>query len=198
MYIKKILLAILVIGLVLGGIFAYMVYSAFFTPNTAFDEEKVVLHIRSEADFNEVKDSLSGYLKDIKTFEQAAQRKGYSSNIKAGRYAIKQGMNNNDIINSLRSNNIPVKVSFNNQERVENLAGRIAAQIEADSISLLKAMNDPDILSENNLVAENELAVYLPNSYEFFWNTNAEEFRERMLKEYMVFWNEDRTKKAKA
>ena len=46
-------------------------------------------------------------------------------------------MNNNDIINSLRVNNIPVRVSFNNQESLESLAGRVATQIEADSVSLL-------------------------------------------------------------
>lgn len=197
MYIKKIVLAIVGIGLVLGGIFAYMVYGAFFSPNTGFDGEEIILHIRSDADFNEVKDSLSGYLKDMETFGQAAQKKGYSSNIKAGRYAIMKGMNNNEIINSLRSNNLPVKVSFNNQERVENLAGRIATQIEADSVSLLRAMQEPDFLSENNLVAENQLVIYLPNSYEFFWNTSAEKFRDRMLKEYQRFWTDERIEKAK-
>ncbi|QCX00287.1 endolytic transglycosylase MltG [Aggregatimonas sangjinii] len=197
MYIKKILLAIVGIGLVLGGIFAYMVYGAFLSPNTSFTEDQIIVHVRSEAGFEEVKDSLSGYLQDIETFGQAAQKKGYASNIKGGRYAIKKGMNNNEIINSLRSKNLPVKVSFNNQERLENLAGRIATQIEADSVSLLAAMRDPEFLSENNLEATNELAVYLPNSYEFFWNTSAEEFRDRMLKEYQRFWTEERIEKAK-
>ncbi len=197
MYIKKILLAIVGIGLVVGGLFAYKVYDAFFPPNTNFDSEKIMVYVRSEADFNEVKDTLSHYLEDMETFERAAERKGYATNVKGGKYAIHKGMNNNDIINSMRIGNIPIKVSFNNQERVENLAGRIASQIEPDSVSLLRAMQDPKFLTENDLSSANQLTIYLPNSYEFFWDTSAEKFRDRMLKEYERFWTDERIKKAK-
>src|SRR5690606_18816683 len=41
------------------------------------------------------------------------------------------------------------------------------------------------------------LGMYIPNSYEFFWNTSAEQFRDRMLKEYNRFWSEARLNKAK-
>lgn len=198
MYIKKILLAIVAIGLLVGGFFAYMVYAAVFTPNTKFEEEKVVVHIRSDAEFDEVKDVLALYLEDMNTFEQLADQKGYSSNIKGGRYAISKGMNNNEIINSLRRDNLPVKVSFNNQERIENLAGRIAVQIEADSLALLNAFRDKEFLATNGFNSDNQLAMYLPNSYEFFWNTSAEEFRSKMLKEYQRFWTPERVAKAKA
>jgi len=198
MYIKKILLAIVVIGLLVGGFFAYMVYSAVFTPNTKFEEDKVEIFIRSNASFNEVQDSLKTYLNDTESFAQIAARKGYASNIKAGKYAILKGMNNNEIINSLRSNNLPVKVSFNNQERVENLAGRIASQIEADSLSLLNAFRDSAFLAANGFDENTQLAMYLPNSYEFFWNTSATKFRDRMLKEYQRFWTPERVGKAKA
>jgi UPF0755 protein len=107
-------------------------------------------------------------------------------------------MNNNDIINSIRSNNLPLKLSFNNQESLEKLAGRISAQIEADSLSLLNVMKDEAFLSENDLNLATSLGMYLPNSYEFFWNTSAEQFRNRMLKEYQRFWNDTRKTKAKA
>jgi len=198
MYIKKILLALVAIGLIVGGVFAYMVYTAVFTPNTTFEQDKVVVHVRSEADFTEVKDSLKAYLADIETFEQLAKRKGYTTNVKGGRYAIKKGMNNNEIINSLRSNNLPVQVSFNNQERVENLAGRIAEQIEADSVSLLNAFQDKEFSAANGFDSYTQLAMYLPNSYEFFWNTSAVRFRDRMLQEYQRFWTDERVAKAKA
>tara|TARA_R110002167_G_scaffold91083_37_gene245091 strand:- start:284 stop:1327 length:1044 start_codon:yes stop_codon:yes gene_type:complete len=198
MYLKKILLAIVTIGLVVGGLFAYKVYNAVFSPNTSFDGNQAIVYVSSRANFQEVRDSLLPLLKDPATFEQLAKRKGYADNVRPGKYAIKNGMNNNDIINSLRSNNMPVRVSFNNQERLENLAGRIAGQIEADSVSLLAAMKDSDFLKANNLDSTNGLTLYLPNSYEFFWNTSAEKFRERMLTEYSRFWTEERVSKAKA
>ena len=67
---------------------------------------------------------------------------------------LKKGMNNNDIINSLRVNNLPVRVSFNNQESLESLAGRIATQIEADSVSLVKAFKDNAFLKDKGLFKE--------------------------------------------
>lgn len=196
MYIKRILLIVVMAGLILAGIFAYIVYSTFLLPNTNFQEEEVFVHIPSGSDFSVVKELTEPYLQNPATFETVANRKKYSTNVKSGRYAIRKGMNNNDIVNSLRSRNLPVNVAFNNQESVYSLAGRIAQQIEADSASLLMAFTDPDFLKENQLNEFTQLAMYLPNSYEFFWDTNARQFRERMVAEYKRFWNEDRLGKA--
>lgn len=198
MYIKKILLLIVLIGLVVGGIFAYNVYGAIFNPNTAFNNEEATLFIRSTDTFDDVKEALAPLLDDIDSFTQIADKKGYSSNVKGGKYIIKKGMNNNDIVNILRSTNIPVKVAFNNQERLANLAGRISTQIEPDSLTLLNTFTDPEFLSANGFNSDTQLAMYIPNSYEFFWNTSAAKFRDRMLKEYNRFWNADRLSKAKA
>ncbi|MGB3152436.1 MAG: endolytic transglycosylase MltG, partial [Maribacter sp.] len=198
MYIKRILLAIVLIGLVAGGVFAYMVYGTFFTPNTNFNNKEAFVYIPSSASLEELIVQLEPLLLDADSFISAAGRKGYTQNIKGGKYRIAKGMNNNEIINSLRSLNVPVKVSFNNQERVEDLAGRISEQIEADSLSLVMAFKDTEFLKSQGFNEDNKLSLYIPNSYEFFWNTTAEDFRGRMLKEYKRFWNEDRIAKSKA
>ncbi len=197
MYIKKILLVVMLFGLLACGAFAYMVYNAVFSPNTKFEDQEVYIYIPSKSTFTNVRTSLEPLLEDMGSFDQIAKRKGYISKVKGGKYAIKKGMGNNDIVNTLRSNGIPVKVSFNNQETLANLAGRISDQIEADSISLLRAFNESGFLRSNGFDEKSKLAMYIPNSYEFFWNTSAEDFRERMLKEYERFWNEERLKKAK-
>lgn len=197
MNLKKVLWATAILGLLICGFIAYQIYSAIFSPNTQFNNEEAFVYIASDATFSEVKDSLEPLLKDLSTFEAVAQRKGYITNIKAGKYALKKGMNNNDIINTLRSANLPVNVSFNNQESLESLAGRISEQIEADSLSLLQAFNDAGFLNESNFDEDTKLGMYLPNTYEFFWNTDAEDFRDRMWKEYQRYWNEERLQKAK-
>lgn len=198
MYIKRILLILVGLGLVAGGIFAYKVYSAFFTPNTAFNNTEAFVYIPSNATFLDVTASLEPLLSDVDAFRSAAAKKGYDQHIRGGKYRIAKGMTNNDIINTLRVRNLPVKVAFNNQETIADLAGRIAVQIEADSISLLNAFRDTSFLASQEMNLDNSLALYVPNSYEFFWNTNAEAFRDRMVKEYHRFWNEDRKTKAKA
>lgn len=197
MYIRKILLAVALIGLIILGYFAFFVYNAMFVANTAFENEKATIYIKSDATYEDVRQDLEPLLKNINTFDALAERKKYTTNIRSGKYVIRKGMNNNDIINSIRSNNIPVKVVFNNQNSLNDLASRIAEQIEADSIQLIQAMNDVEFLQNNQFSNTTALGMYIPNSYELFWNTTAEGFRDRMLKEYNAFWNESRTKKAR-
>ncbi|NNE31384.1 MAG: endolytic transglycosylase MltG [Winogradskyella sp.] len=196
MYIKKILWAIALIGLVIFAVIAYYIYSAMFQPNTKFDTEITYIYVPSDAGYRDVREQLVPLLDDIESFDALAKQKKYTSNIKAGRFAIYRGMNNNAIINSIRSKNRPINVSFNNQNSIADLAGRISSQIEADSIELYNAMLDEKFLKQNNFSKATALGMYLPNSYEFFWNTTAEEFRARMLKEYNRFWTAERKAKA--
>jgi UPF0755 protein len=198
MYIKKILLAIVFIGLIVASYFAYYVYKTMMDANTSFNNDTAYVYIATNSTYQEVKEQLQPLLKDIKTFDALAKQKKYVTNVKAGRFAITKGMNNNDIINSIRSKNLPIKLSFNNQESLKKLAGRVSIQIEADSVSLLNAMKDTSFLAQNGFNEATALGMYLPNSYEFFWNTSAEQFRDRMFKEYNRFWNITRNEKAKA
>ncbi|WP_179007773.1 endolytic transglycosylase MltG [Winogradskyella forsetii] len=197
MYIKKILWAVALIGLVVCGVFAYYIYNAMFAPNTTFNNEVAYIYVPTNADYAEVRSQLEPLLEDIDAFDALANQKKYTTNIKAGRFAISKGMNNNDIINSIRSKNLPLKIAFNNQHNLADLAGRISTQIEADSLQLLTAMTDDKFLSKNGFNKATALGMYLPNSYEFFWNTSAETFRDRMLTEYNRFWTDNRKAKAK-
>lgn len=196
MYIRKILIAIAILGVIALGIFSYYVYNSIFSSNTAFDSKQETLYIPTGAGFQTVMDSLSPLLKDPESFRMVAEKKGYAGNVRPGRYFLKKGMNNNELVNVLRIGNKPVKVVFNNQERLEDLAGRIGKQIEADSISLLNSFKESAFLSENNFTERNALGMYIPNQYELYWNTSAEEFRTRMKKEYDRFWTESRLQKA--
>lgn len=198
MYIKKILLAIVLIGLVVAAYLAYYVYEAMFVSNTTFNNEVAYIYVPTNGTYADVREQLEPLIRDIDKFDALAEQRKYTTNIKAGRFAIKRGMNNTDIINSIRSRNLPLTLTFNNQESLEKLAGRIGMQIEADSMSLFKAMTDQSFLKVNGFNKATRLGMYIPNSYEFFWNTSAEQFRDKMLKEYLRFWNENRNAKAKA
>lgn len=196
MYIKKIFLAVVLIGLLFMCGFAYYVYNNIFISNTAFNNEEAHIYISTDATFSEMIEEIDPLLISIKTFINVAKRKSYDTNVKPGHYIIINGMNNNDIIIALRSNNVPVSVKFNNQERIENLAGQISKQIETDSLSLLNAIREIEFLNKNGLNLETALSIYIPNTYEVYWNISAEGFRDRMLKESIKFWNPDRKQKA--
>lgn len=189
---------LLLLGLLLGGLVAAFVYRTFFSPNTAFEADRAFIYIKSDDTYPDVRAQLEPLLLDLEAFDAVAQRKQYASNLRAGRYPIEKGMSNNDIVNALRSRNTPVRVSFNNQETAADLAGRVAGQIEADSASLHAAFTDPDFLDSAGLSAHQVLLPYIPNTYELYWNTSAEAFRDRMLSEYQRFWTPERKQLAKA
>ena len=194
-YRKKILTIIVLIGLAFGFYFVYMFSRTFFWDNTIFDQEKVYVFIKEGDNFNEVRVALTPFLKSVSDFSKAADKKGYSTRVKSGKFILRKGSNNNEIINTLRGKSLTVRVTFNNQERIENLAGRVAQQIEPDSIELLKAFLDPNFLKANGFSIDNALGMYLPDSYDFFWNTTAENFRDKMLKYFQNFWLDERKEK---
>jgi len=194
---KKVVLATALLGLVGMALFAYFVYTTIFVPNTAFENDEAHIFIRTAANFQEVLQEVEPLLKNPTSFKALAHRKGYSDHVKPGHYVLKKGMNNNAIINTLRSQNIPIKVKFNNQERLENLAGTVASQIEADSLQLLEAFRDSTFLASHGFSEDAALGMYIPNTYELYWNTNADEFRDRMAQEYGRFWNSSRMERSK-
>lgn len=197
MYIKRILLIIVLLGAVAMGIFAWYVYDTAFSGNTAFNNAEAHVYIPTNATIDDVIDEVGPLLRDAKSFYIVAAQKKYTSNIKPGHFIISRGMTNNDIINVLRSRNIPIDIKFNNQERLEDLAGHVSKQIEADSLSLLNAMRDPAFLKEVGLNEDTALSLYIPNTYEFYWNSSAGTFVDRMKTENKRFWNEARLQKAK-
>lgn len=198
MNLKRVVWAVVLIGLVVCAFISYQIYQAVLAVNTNFENESRVIYVPTGSGMAELEEVLSPHLKSWDYFVAVADQKGYSQRVKPGRYTLLAGMNNNEIVNMLRSQNEPVRVTFNNQERLADLAGRISVQIEADSLALLEAFQNPTWLSEMGLDDDTALTVFLPNSYEFFWNTSAEEFCQRMAKEHNNYWTDERVELAKA
>ncbi|WP_288956270.1 endolytic transglycosylase MltG [uncultured Polaribacter sp.] len=181
--------------LILGGILGYNYYQKIF--GKAIIKE-TVLYVDVSDSLVDVKEKISHFSNKPNTFLWVAAKKNVSK-FKKGRYVLKEGMSNNDLINMLRSGwQTPLKISFNNQDTIEKLAGRISQQLETDSISLLNAFTDKKFLSVNNLTKKSVLQIFIPNTYEFYWTVSPEKFRAKMLVSFKRFWNETRLQKAKA
>ena len=170
------------------GSFSLYVYKVMFKSNTSFDEKSKDLYIKTGTSYNQLLNQIESYVLNVDDFDVLAKRKKY--NVKPGKYQIKNGMNNNEIINSLRSNNITVNVIYNNIVDLEDLAGKISNQIEADSISFLNSFKT-EFFKERGFDEKNILSMYIPNSYNFFWNTSVEKFNKRMFEEYTKFWQKN-------
>ena len=166
--------------------------------NTNNDKD-VEFVIRKNFTIDSVINSLEkeNILKSSKTFKIVTRLKKYDRYVKPGKYIIKPHQNNNELINYLRlGNQTIVKLVFNNIRTIESLAGKMSTQIECDSVSLLKVLNDKEYLAQQNADTINVLANFIPNTYEVYWDIEPKVLVKRMLSEYKLFWNDKRLKKA--
>ncbi|MCH2033125.1 MAG: endolytic transglycosylase MltG [Tenacibaculum sp.] len=179
--------------LLISGAVGFYFYNKIFS--TAVIKEASIL-IKSNSTMDDLKASLQDVVNNYEDFLWVADLKKFNKP-KGGMYVVKKGMSMNDLVNLFRSGNqTAIKVTFNNQDTLEKLAGRIAQQIEADSISLLNAFREPQFLRDNDFTEKSVLGMYIPNQYEIYWNTSPESFRKKMLNQYNKFWNKSRLDKA--
>jgi UPF0755 protein len=180
----------------------YKAYKIIYEPNVELTGKKFAyLYIRTDADFNDIMDSLisNDVLKDTATFNLMAIYKDYKKHIKPGKYLLTKGMNNKELVNMLKSGRQePVKLVFNNVRTKYQLAGKIAKQIEADSISILNVFDDDDYLKKLGFTSDNCIVVFIPDTYEMYWKTSASQLFEKMNASYKKFWTAKRLEQAKA
>ncbi len=140
----------------------------------------------------------TGTLKDMASFEKTARKGDLAKKYKPGRYQLKNGMTNHELVQLFKSGKqTPVKVTFHYARTVNHLAGKLNRKLEADSIGLVKFWNDHTKMKELYGIEPPQIPMlFLPNTYEFYWNTDAREFTDKMFKEYEKFWNDERKAKA--
>lgn len=194
--IRYIIYAILVV-FILAGIKIASVYRQIYGPNIETPEKKeFYLYIPTGSSYNDVINLLdsNNIIKNRQTFEWAAEKKKYPAHVNPGRYLVRYNMSNNELINMLRSGiQEPVNVVINIARTPEDLATKISLQIEAGKGDLMKLMTNESYLQQFGFNKHSVLGMFLPNTYEFWWNTNADDFLKRMYKEYDKFWNRERT-----
>jgi UPF0755 protein len=200
--VKNNLLITAIITAVIGIYVSYTLYDYIYAPNISIEADSAYFHIKSGSDLDTVISQLKNHnkihLKNENSFNWVAEKKKYQKQIHAGRYLLKDGMNNNELVNLLRSGKqVPVKLKLNNHiKKKEKFISEVSHELEVDSAELSQLLNDETFLSQYQLNSENAMALFIANTYEFYWNTSANKFVEKMGKEYNKFWNAERLKKA--
>lgn len=192
---KFIILAIS-IAVVIVGFKVFSLYRSIFEPNVT---RSGMLFIPAQAEIEQVLDSLEAgnFIHKKNSFTWVAKKKSYTNSIKPGAYYLEEGWNNNQLIDKLRSGaQTPIKVTFNNIRFRNELAGKLAQYLMADSATFAKILNDSTIATNYGFTFETFPSMFIPNTYELYWTTSPEAFVQRMLKEHQRFWNESRKAKA--
>ncbi len=183
---------------IIAGVRGYQLYQFVFQENVRAD---YVLLITEDDTYKTVSSQLEKdeVISSIKAFKWVAKKKKYPKNVRPGRYELKKGMTTNTMLNMLRSGaQGPVRLTFNNVRFKEDLAGKVSKYIAADSLAILNLFSDEKQIKEWGFTIETFRTMFIPNTYEMYWTTSAEEFAERMYSEFERFWNEERKLKAEA
>jgi UPF0755 protein len=199
-FIKKIIVVVLIIVIGTGAYTAYHFYKKIYRPNISLGQKDAFFNVKTGWELSDVSNSLyqNEYIIDRNSFEWVANRKKYHENIRPGKYLLKNKMSNNELVNLLRSGKqVPVKLTFNSIRTPHQLAGKVAKQIEADSTDIIKLLKSESFTSSYGFNKYTIMTMFIPNTYEVYWNMSAEDFFKRMANEYKNFWTEERKQKAK-
>jgi UPF0755 protein len=197
---KKKILSFISLSGIIAIVSIVLIYRILFGIGILTEGKNKIIYIPTGSSYEQVLDTLESNLviKNLKVLEWVAKKKNYPSLIKPGRYVIDRELSYIRLINILRSGKqTPERITFNNVRTLNQIAGKIGKQLEADSSQIISFLLDDSNYGTDGFTKENIISIFIPDTYEFYWNTSAKELYSRMLKEYRKFWNEARLAKAK-
>lgn len=193
-FIRRVM-ALFVVLLLAAGFWAYrMVLASNFSI-----KETTYVYVDSKKNFNDLCNQLkdSASCKSLASFKQLAYLIGYPEKMKTGRYAIEPGTGNlrllKNLIGGLQS---PIRITFNNIRLRTDLAQRLDDQLMVTKDELLTRFADSTYCAELGFTTETIQCMFIPNTYELYWDITSDNFMKRMQKEYKAFWTADRLAKA--
>ena len=171
-----------------------------FRSNTNNQFEQGYLYIPTGSNLDDVVAIIKAQhiLNNTESFKWVASKMNFK-NIKPGKYKITKGLSNIELVRLLRSGKQePIKLTFQNIRLKTDFAGYIGKNFEIDSLAFLNMLDSIDLVRQYGFDEETIFCMFIPNTYELYWNTSKEKFFERMQKEYVKFWNTERLAQAKA
>jgi len=195
------ILALLLLLLIGGSYFAWEPIKGFWFPAVPNELADPYVCIPTGASFEDVVRILKkgGFIKDEVNFRWLSEQMKFKKDkMRSGRFKVEPGWTNRQLIQQLRAGEqASVKVVLNNERLTEEVAGKAARFIEADSNSLLNAFRDKALLQQLGYSEATLLTAFIPNTYEMYWNTDPKAFVNKMVKEHDAFWDKN-NRRAKA
>lgn len=182
------------------AVILFLCYYFFFTPMLKGGQSS---YVYIDADDNI--DSVYNKLDTIAThhamsgFKTLVRHSSYGDNIRTGRYEIGKGNSAFTVFRKLKNGlQSSVRLTIPSVRTADRLAGALSKKLMADSLSIYKALTDSAVCAKYGYKPETMLCMFIPNTYEVYWNTPIDKFLDKMSKESKKFWNFERTQKAEA
>lgn len=199
---RKRLILILLGFLAFVCVLGYRYVSVEFFPNFSVSaDQQVYVYVYAGTTVDDIRAQLeqADVVNNVSAFVSYASRSDYASRFRTGRYRVLDGMTNRTLIKHILSGaQEPVQFKFNNIRTKEQLSARIAKQLMVDSVTIHALLDSAAFLKPFQVTPETSLVLFIPNTYEIYWNISAEKLVERMYQESQRFWNSERLAQAKA
>lgn len=181
--------------ILIGAIGVFYLYQRFIVGGSVpadLPEEQQIVYVPTGAGFDQVVDTLlkQGIISDETLFRELSDRMEYKRDpMRSGRFEVEPGMRMHELIRHLRNGKqAPVDLVLTNERLLENVAAKAARFIEPDSVAILSFLQEDPLIGDLGYNQETLMSIFIPNTYEFFWNTTPRGFVERMQKEHNRFW----------
>jgi UPF0755 protein len=184
---------------ILGISFSFYAYQIVYTPNILVDKEDRLILVKDGSTFKDIQKELhdGDFVQDLVSFSFLARITGYDDQIKPGRYGLRKNMTNMEALRILRSGKQePVRITFNNVRLVSDLAEKVSRNLELTPQEFEVKLIEFALANKDGFDKHNVIAMFIPNTYEVYYNIAPEALIKRMRNEYENFWNESRKQKA--
>lgn len=197
---RNIFCIIAAILVVMGIIAAGSIYWLFFSqPFQITDNTYIYIDRDDNIDSVYSKIINNGHPTNMKGFELLTQKSDYANHIKTGKYAIKPGDNMRYLERRLSMGyQTPVNLTIGSVRSIDRIARNASNQLMIDSAEIARLLADTAFIHSLGYNKETLPALFIPNTYEVYWNMSAEDFIKRMVKEHKAYWNEKRMKQAES
>lgn len=190
---------LLIVVFAIGAFIGFKAYQGFIGPSVSGEQE--YLYVKTGSTYADVLNTLKEQkiVNDVWLFDYVAKAMKYPDLVKPGRYKLTEGMSNRQLIGNLRGGyQDAVKFRFQNIRLKEHFAGILGKDFEADSLAFSTVLNDASLAESYGFTADDFFCMFIPNTYEIYWNTSPEKIMARFKEEFDKFWNNERKEKATA
>ena len=181
--------------------FTFYFYQVFFTPNILLEQDDKLFVIRSGTTYAQFQKALldGGYVHDIVSFSFIARLNDLDEKLKPGRYYLKRNMNNRQAVLAFtKGRNEEVKVTFTHVRKFEDLGDKLTANLGVTTNEFNEAVKRFIETNQEGFNESNILCMFIPNTYNVYFNVIPDDLIARFNKEYRDFWTVERLDKARA
>jgi UPF0755 protein len=197
---KRVVIALVAVAVLSGIGLGISFYLRFTSPNVKVPaDHESFLYVPTGTTFDQLVEIVreKKIVRRSESFKWVALKLKLDENVPPGRYKIKNGMSNLELVRLLRSGRqTPVNLVLTKYRSKQDLAGAVSRKLEIDSMVFLTALSDDVYLQRFDMTPQQAMALFIPNTYEFYWNTPLDKFFIKMAEQHEKFWSDTRRQKA--